>query len=455
MKQVDKLTLRIQGTLTRQHVQQTDPLYFDVPEGITQLNIVIRYHPRFEPGQPFPHQISMMIFDPTGPRCEISRPTDEGIVMNEAYASPGGTPGPIQPGRWRMFVLAHRLMTSGSVDYEIEVGMTTDPITIAPRSLSPGRVAPRGPGWYRGDLHAHTIHSDGSWDIPELAQFMRDRGADFMTLSDHNTISGLMEVRSLADDGLLTIGGMELSPYFGHSLALGIANWFDWRTIDGQQISMPELTQTVLASDAFYVIAHPMAVGEPECCGCRWLYTDMMPGNAPAVEIWNGYWADYNEDSLRLYYSWLNQGHRLVATCGTDIHGRPPTDETGRAAFNVVYAQLFSERGILEALKLGHSYISAGPELILAARSTSGAEAMAGDALSADAATVTVKLNGAHPGDVLSFIVDGEVRAAQAVLESGEVLWTLAARSAHWCTVELRDSLGDMWAISNPIYFGR
>ena len=53
MKQVDKLTLRIQGTLTRQHVQQTDPLYFDVPEGITQLNIVIRYHPRFEPGQPF------------------------------------------------------------------------------------------------------------------------------------------------------------------------------------------------------------------------------------------------------------------------------------------------------------------------------------------------------------------------------------------------------------------
>ena len=121
----------------------------------------------------------------------------------------------------------------------------------------------------------------------------------------------------------------------------------------------------------------------------------------------------------------------------------------------MVYAQLFSERGILEALKLGHSYISAGPELILAARSTSGAEAMAGDALSADAATVTVKLNGAHPGDVLSFIVDGEVRAAQAVLESGEVLWTLAARSAHWCTVELRDSLGDMWAISNPIYFGR
>ncbi|MEZ4615053.1 MAG: hypothetical protein R2867_05995 [Caldilineaceae bacterium] len=29
-----------------------------------------------------------------------------------------------------------------------------------------------------------------------------------------------------------------------------------------------------------YIIAHPYAIGDPYCTGCRWLYTQMMPGTA-------------------------------------------------------------------------------------------------------------------------------------------------------------------------------
>jgi hypothetical protein len=454
IQQIDKTSIRIEGKLTQQFVQKTEPLYFDVPEGVTEIHIAIRYHPRLDPGQPFPHQVSMMIFDPSGPRCEISRPTDEGIIINAATASPGAVPGPIQPGRWALYVLLHRLMGPAQPDYVIEVDMTSAPVTAAPRPFTPGTVAPRGPGWYRGDLHAHTIHSDGSWDVPVLSQWMRDQKLDFMTLSDHNTISGLKEIRSLADDGLLTIGGMELSPYFGHALALGITDWFDWRIPGGGEIGIPELAQKVLSSGAFFVTAHPMSVGEPECCGCRWLYTDMMPGNSPATEVWNACWADYNEDSLQLYYGWLNQGHKLVATAGTDIHGRPSDDEPGRYGYNVVYAGELSEQGILDALKLGHSYISGGPSLIATARTASGAEGMVGDVLPAEDATVTVAVGQAHPGDVLRLIVDGAVRASQPVAESAELSWSLPAGSARWCTVELRDSAHGMWAITNPIFFG-
>lgn len=74
-------------------------------------------------------------------------------------------------------------------------------------------------GWYRGDLHAHTIHSDGSWDIPDLLAFWQEQGVDFMTLSDHNTISGLPQACSLSTPELLVMGGIELSTYFGHAVA--------------------------------------------------------------------------------------------------------------------------------------------------------------------------------------------------------------------------------------------
>ncbi len=36
-----------------------------------------------------------------------------------------------------------------------------------------------GPGWYRGDLHAHTLHSDGDWDVAGLIAFARGAAARF------------------------------------------------------------------------------------------------------------------------------------------------------------------------------------------------------------------------------------------------------------------------------------
>ena len=45
-----------------------------------------------------------------------------------------------------------------------------------------GHAPRRGPNWYRGDLHAHSIHSDAAWDIPDLLNWAHERGLDFATL---------------------------------------------------------------------------------------------------------------------------------------------------------------------------------------------------------------------------------------------------------------------------------
>ncbi|UCH26525.1 MAG: CehA/McbA family metallohydrolase [Trueperaceae bacterium] len=435
-------------------MRRLKPLHFDVPEGTTQVHVQFDYTPLHPAGHQHRHQLSLMVFDPDGPRLGISRPGKEGAYINAVRPSPGGVPAPIKPGIWTVFVLVYRLLTpSEPVDYTLQITTTSDEISAEPVVWQPGAVRSRGPGWYRGDLHAHSIHSDGSMTIAELVRFWREREVDFMTLSDHDTISGLAEVRSLAADDLLTLGGMEISTFLGHAVAVGVEEWFDWRTADGRQIPVPEIAQAVIDGGALFTIAHPRDEGEPWCCGCRWLHEDMMPGNALAVEIWNGVWAERNEEALRLFYSWLNRGHRIVATSGTDLHRRSQMEGPGRTALNVVFAEDLTEKAIVAAVKAGRSYLSSGPELGFTATSASGVTAMVGDRLPLEPATVEVCYDAVEAGQLLRLIVDGMPYAETPVHDvSGQLRWPLS-KPARWCTVELRHPDEGLFAVTNPIWF--
>jgi hypothetical protein len=446
------MSIQFDGTLTPADNRRTIPYTIDVPEGVSKLAIFFDFEPLHTEGQPYPQQISLAIHDPNGPRGEWSITTREGLHISPAGATPGTLPGAIPAGEWIVFVLAHRIQPPIPVTYRLRVEWSSELVTETAPVWTPGTTAPRGPGWYRGDLHGHTIHSDGSWDIPEFVEYMRSRHLDFVTLSDHNTISGVAQHRSLANDDLVAIGGVELSMFRGHALALGVQQWFDWREGTQRMLSMPELAQKVLDAGAFFVIAHPMAVGDPECCGCHWEFEDMMPGNAPAAEVWNGYWHAYNEESLALYRDWLNDGHRMVSTSGTDIHGRPPMEGIGRAAANVVYADAFSETAILEGIRRGHSYISAGPGLILTARTEAGQEAMMGDSLPAQPVTIVASWDRAPEGTTLRVIADGRTYQEQPVEASGAGSWALERGACGWVSLELRDADGIPWALTNPLF---
>lgn len=443
------MSIVVEGELTPLNNRSYIPVPFEVPEGISRIHVSLEYLPEHTSGQPYPQQISLTVFDPTGPRSD-NRPGKEGFTISEGRVTPGTVPGPIQAGQWTALIAVHRIMPPEPVHYRLEVTLSSDPVTEPPRLWQKGHVAPRGPGWYRGDLHAHSIHSDGRWDIPELVQFARDESWDFVTLSDHNTVSGLPQHHSLADDQLVTVGATELSTFYGHALALGVREWFEWRSPDGTTISMPELAQQVLSSGSPFVIAHPTAQGDPVCCGCHWEHEDMMPGLAPAVEVWNGGWNEENEAALQLFYRWLNEGHQLVATSGTDMHGPP---KKSRGAVNVVYALEFSEQAILEGIQSGHSYISAGPELTLRARVESGKEGMMGDTLPHEAFTVEADWAEGHEGDLLRLIVDGEIHEEKQADVAGKATWVFEAAKANWCIVELRDAEHGLWAVTNPIFF--
>ena len=443
------------GTLTAADSKQHIAHRFGVPRDAARISIALEHHPRRTTGAEYANQVSLSLFDPNGFRGARHNNPDQTARLSATRATPGYLTGRIVPGTWTVVLDTHRILAPDPLEYRITVDVATGSDEDHARSdYRPGTTAPRGPGWYRGDLHNHTLHSDGAWDVPDLVRSARAHRLDFLALTDHNTVSGLAQLDALGDDDLLTIGGMELTTYHGHALLLGTRAWHEWRLLGGR--TMADIARSALEQGISFVIAHPRSPGDPECTGCRWEFAELMPGIAPAVEIWNGIWQRYNQEGLQLYYRWLNEGHRLVATAGTDNHGhRPgyrPLEATG-AALNVVYATELSEPAVLRAIRGGRLYLSGGPDLRLDATDDRGTEATMGGTVSA---TATIRVRAAwynaSAGDRPRLIVNGELYEELSAASARERVWELAGEATRWFLVELRNAGGAMRAITNPIF---
>ncbi len=450
---MDTFRLTFDRTLAPSDSKKNLPFPVQVPAGTTQFNI----HLTFAPWKvdPINNMLTLSVFDPAGFRGAGHRHgSDHRVILNRQVATPGYCAGAIPPGEWLVTIDTH-MIYGGPCSLRLEVWGTDDAVEgTAPRweaSVTP----PRGRGWYRGDLHAHTLHSDAAWDVPELVAWARRHRLDFCTLSDHNTVSALAQMDAQRQNELLTLGGMELTTFWGHALALGMREWVDWRTRDGH--AMPEIAAEVVERGGTFIIAHPRSLGDPYCTGCRWVYSDMMPGSARIVEAWNGPWvgdgSSRNEDSLNLIFRWLNEGYRLALTAGTDHHGSE-FELNSQHGFNVVYADALTEPEILRAIRAGHSYLSAGPQLEL--RAAAGEQrAMMGDALDmAGDSPVRIEASWGNgvPDAELTLVVDGEAQERARVGADGTRSWDLPASQARWCLLTLRAPDGSMLALTNPIF---
>ncbi|MBR6268367.1 MAG: PHP domain-containing protein [Selenomonadaceae bacterium] len=61
------------------------------------------------------------------------------------------------------------------------------------------------------DLHMHSIASDGTDSIQELLENVRSGGIRTFSLTDHDTIDGVMEMESIVPKDMTFIRGIEFS----------------------------------------------------------------------------------------------------------------------------------------------------------------------------------------------------------------------------------------------------
>lgn len=329
------------------------------------------------------------------------------------WATPGYLPGEPEPGRWRVLLRLHRIPPQG-LDYTLRITtLTAEPAPPpAPAAPAPGPRRPRaavargvpepaelgGLRWYAGDFHAHTVHSDGSLTVAELAALAAGQGLDFLAVTDHNTVSHHPELPAAgARYGISLLPGQEVTTDHGHANVFGDTGWVDFRE----------------PADSWYARARAhggvMSLNHPLSGDCAWrLPLTDRPRHA---ELWHSSWFDRRWGApLAWARAWRED---VIAIGGSDFH-KPGQDKLPGTPTTWVLAEDDSPAALLAALAAGRTAVCAGPGAPLLLRNGSGTGTGTGTGTASGTGTGTAggTASGAAPGgdgELLALDADGTV----------------------------------------------
>ncbi len=439
-------------------------LPFDVPTGVQRIRVTTS-HENFAVAGLARNVLDLGIFGPSGYDLGNaagfrgwSGGARDGFVISRTHATPGYLAGPIEPGVWTVAlgpVVLNPWGMAWQVRVTMERGEDEHPATEGDPVIASAPSSICGARWYRGDLHLHTVHSDGERHPSELASAAQASGLDFIVSTDHNTNAANRAWQASRTGTLLVIPGEEVTTRHGHWLAVGLSPraWIDWRYGPGDGV-FPRFAAEVRDAGGLVVAAHP-SVPLP---GSAW---EFGFADVDALEVWNGRWNVDDELSLRIWQRLLRQGRRVVAVGGSDSHGK---HQPVGSPQTVVHAGELSTPAIVDGLRCGRSYIARSRDvaLELTARSAAVDVAGPGRALRVPAdtpVTVTAVISGA-PDTTAALMTTAGCAARATVGRSGRarMQWELDAASTRFARLEVREAqrrpLGAMVALTNPVWFG-
>ncbi len=136
---------------------------------------------------------------------------------------------------------------------------------------------------YVGAIHIHSVFSDGSGEVPDIAKLAGEVGLDYILLTDHNTLRALKEGYEGWYNNTLLLVGCEINDKENknHYLAFGIEDAFSTR------ISAKEYVKKVKEAGGIGFIAHPheKRTHMKEHPPYPWVDWDTEDFNG--IEIWN------------------------------------------------------------------------------------------------------------------------------------------------------------------------
>lgn len=474
-------TIRFEGHVTPEQVRQSPFLYlpFPVPPGTRRLHVSYRYSdPVTAPfGMGPGNTIDIGIFDCRG-HGFIEAPGFRGwsgsakpeFFIAPHEATPGYIRGPLFPGQWNILLGFERVQPEGA-RYEVQVRLTLadrpgeeEPGGAQAAPATAGHRRPQGKGesrWVKGDLHCHTVHSDGLNSVEELAGNAIERGLDFLAVTDHNTVTHHEELERLSHLPITLIPGEEVTTYWGHANMWGLRQWIEFRCADEE--SMRAVQRFVLNKGGLISVNHPKCVGPP------WLFQEIE--GYPCMEVWQAPWRFYNWESLERWDTLLQRGQRVIAVGGSDVHSIPPARPMHPHGLGNPTTWVYAEGGpseesILEGIRRGHVFISDDPDgahLILTADEDGDGryEKMMGDTVQAPEGrrvSFRVHIHGGA-GRRLWLICDGQPLDIIPLDQVDSTFnFSLELSGRRYIRAELRGLRGRpergevVWAMTNPIW---
>lgn len=440
---------------------------FQVPAGVHRVTVEFAYT-----GREDRTTIDLGLFDPYGFRG-WSGGNKSRFTLSATDATPSYLPGPLPPGEWRLQLGVPNIRSKARSTWTAKVWFERS--ADAPVAPAPIRA---GAGWYRGDFHAHSGHSDGTClsrkgaSVPcpvfRLLEAGVARKLDFIALTDHNTTSHFQSIGELAPwfDDLLVLLGMEMTTFQGHLNLFAPRGFVDFRLGSAEVPDMDALLAAAGARSGLVAVNHPALPSGELCMGCGWT-ASIDWSRVDAVEVLNGGAitamggaAQSPLSGIPFWEALLTRGYRITAIGGSDSHepdrAADKPGALGRPA-TVVYAGELSQTAILEGVKRGRVYIDvegAGAVLTfdLAAR---GRTYGMGDALCparGDRLRITAGA-GAIPDAVVEIVASPNLKAGGIVAKGAGRFELTADGAPGWVRANVRGATnGRLMAVGNPVY---
>lgn len=415
---------------------------FAVPAGVRRLDLRCSYDDRIDsdPLLSGGNTLDLGLFDERG-----TAPGSRGfrgwsgserseITIAQEWATPPYRAGPIGAGTWHVLLGPYKVAPHG-LEYRIEISFDAGdaghprPAREVARAGGPVRplLPPAAvPGWIRGDLHCHSLYSDGDSWPSEMLHAAAESGLEFLGVTDHNGVAHHAEYGPGGGAYPVVVPGVEVTTYHGHWNAWGTADWYDFR--DATDAGVRAAMREAAAAGAFVAVCHPKPFGPP------WEYDDVR--GFGAVEVWNGPWERSNAASLAFWEARLVAGERLVALGGSDTH-QLRTPHHARLGRPTTWVHAGTD-AVLDALRRGEAFISAspaGPQLYLERRHDHA----------------LVRAVGAS-GASVALIADGVVAAGGAIATDDAELALRIPADARYARAQLVGAGGAILALTNPIW---
>lgn len=462
--------ITLHGTVTRAQQNAYLEVPFTVPAGLERITVDFRYTGHEE------HSVlDLGIRDPERFRG-WSGGNKSSFTIGIPDATPSYLPGPIPAGRWHLLVGVANLRAGKSSTFTADIYFTKKGEAGGTESFTDHPLSTEA-RWYRGDLHMHTAHSDGTCpsqsgkSVPcplfiTLETASRD-GLDFVAVTDHNTISHFNDEREMQPyfDKLLLIPGRELTTYSGHFNIFGTTDFIDFELGSPRAPDMNSIFRSAHRLGALASINHPASPTGEICMGCGWSPKNFDMRLTDAMEAVNGDNSDRGQNHTGYWRAQLNRGLRIPAIGGSDTH-RPVPKAGQRNTIGipttVVYATELSVPAILKAIREGHVFVdtTASHDRLLEVTATAANQtAHMGDLLTASTGTsVDLTIHtAACAGSKVDFLLDGKSIAAlpdQSIAGADQTFhakWQSDGQQ-HWLETDVLTQDGRIQLLGNPVY---
>ena len=225
--------------------------------------------------------------------------------------------------------------------------------------------SPPALNWYKGNLHAHTINSDGDSAPYDVMAWYKRNGYHFLAITDHNTFTDPALFDTNQGDNFLLIGAEEVTnERTVHVNAIGISKVIPPQTGATVTDILQASIDAVREQGGVPLINHP---------NFRWAFTakEMSPLKAAVLlEIDSGHPAVNHAGDGRvpateqMWDQLLSAGMRIFAVSVDDVHNLRQEFTMDRAnpgrGWVVVRAPALTRANILASLNRGDFYASSG-----------------------------------------------------------------------------------------------